>query len=184
MPITIKSTELKYKNPSTGQYQGVDAVAEMTTSEQCALIEAKGAETRASIPNDYTALSDQVNAIDSKLGYETVTITSTSPYIVNAGGVILNKNLLFLNFQISKNLPAGAFQNLQIAMSIPSPRRQIFSIGGISPSGTVSYGTASDKAKVVNTRIGNSNLTICTSEAMLADLFVTFVCPIFESQPT
>ena len=61
MPITIKSTELKYKNPTTGQYQGIDAVAETTTSEQCALIEAKGVETRASIPSDYTTLSDAVN---------------------------------------------------------------------------------------------------------------------------
>lgn len=61
MPITIKSTELKYKNPSTGQYQGIDAVAETTTSQQCALIEAKGAETIASIPNDYTTLSNAVN---------------------------------------------------------------------------------------------------------------------------
>ena len=65
MPITIKSTELKYKNPSTGQYQGIDAVAERTTSEQCALIEAKGAETIASIPSDYTTLSDTVDDLTS-----------------------------------------------------------------------------------------------------------------------
>lgn len=67
MPITIKSTELKYKNPSTGQYQGIDAVAERTTSEQCALIEAKGAETIASIPSDYTTLADDVRDLNGAL---------------------------------------------------------------------------------------------------------------------
>ena len=67
MPITIKSTELKYKNPSTGNYQGIDAVAETTTSQQCALIEAKGVETRASIPSDYTTLSDTVDNLNSAI---------------------------------------------------------------------------------------------------------------------
>lgn len=181
MPITIKSTELKYKNPSTGQYQGVDAVAEMTTSEQCALIEAKGVETRASIPSNYTALSDQVNAIDSKLGYETVTVTTSSSYIVNSGGYIMNKNIMFLAFQVSKDLPAGAFQNLPIAMSMPSPQRYIVGFGGNTPTGTVSYSTANDKTKVVNARIGNSNLVLCLSEAMAADFYVYFVAPVFET---
>ena len=67
MPITIKSTELKYKNPSTGNYQGIDAVAETTTSQQCALIEAKGVETRASIPSDYTTLSDTVDDLNGAI---------------------------------------------------------------------------------------------------------------------
>ena len=70
MPITIKSTELKYKNPSTGNYQGIDAVAETTTSQQCALIEAKGIETRATIPSDYTTLSDNVTALNSAINEE------------------------------------------------------------------------------------------------------------------
>jgi hypothetical protein len=67
MPITIKSTELKYKNPSTGEYQGIDAVAERTTSEQCALIEAKGAETIASIPSDYITLANNVSDLNGAI---------------------------------------------------------------------------------------------------------------------
>lgn len=88
MPITIKSTELKYKNPSTGQYQGIDAVAETTTSQQCALIEAKGAETIASIPSDYTTLANNVSdlsdAINDKIVRVTGTISSSSLVISNA----------------------------------------------------------------------------------------------------
>lgn len=84
MPITIKSTELKYKNPSTGQYQGVDAVAETTTSEQCALIEAKGVETRASIPSDYTTLSDAITSIGD------VSITNNGKIYDNANVIHLD----------------------------------------------------------------------------------------------
>lgn len=43
MPITIKTAAMQYKNAS-GQYVGVDAVAETTTSEQVAAVEAAGAE--------------------------------------------------------------------------------------------------------------------------------------------
>ena len=45
MPVTIKTTTFKYKNPTTGEYQGVDAVAETTTSQQVAAIEAAGQQT-------------------------------------------------------------------------------------------------------------------------------------------
>ena len=71
MPITIKKGALKYKTQQ-GEYEGVDVIAETTTTQQVAAIrdaasaeisaiEAKGVETRANIPNDYTTLSDEVN---------------------------------------------------------------------------------------------------------------------------
>lgn len=109
MPITIKSTELKYKNPTTGQYQGVDAVAEMTTSEQCALIEAKGVETRASIPSDYTTLSDTVNDLSGTLNninFANATQVSTSGQDLNnytSGGV-----WFFLYASNPSNRPSSA----------------------------------------------------------------------------
>ena len=103
MPITIKSTELKYKNPSTGQYQGVDAVAEMTTSEQCALIEAKGAETRASIPSDYTALSDAVNTTNLQVT-PYVETGSTASRGYSAGQFLIWNNLLYI---VSSQISSG-----------------------------------------------------------------------------
>lgn len=48
MPITIKTAAMQYKNAS-GQYVGVDAVAETTTSAQVAAVEAAGAEQIAEI---------------------------------------------------------------------------------------------------------------------------------------
>ena len=48
MPITIKTAAMKYK-VAQGQYVGVDAVSETTTSEQVAAVEAAGAEQIAAI---------------------------------------------------------------------------------------------------------------------------------------
>lgn len=81
MPITLKKGILKYKNTSTGQYEGVDVVAETATSDQVeaiedaanaeiSAIEAKGVETRESIPDDYTALSDEVDELKSAFDAE------------------------------------------------------------------------------------------------------------------
>ena len=61
MPVAIKRSQLKYKNPETGAYVGVDVVAEKTTAEMVADIESVGqarlgaintraAEVTASLP--------------------------------------------------------------------------------------------------------------------------------------
>ena len=60
MPITIKQNVFKYKNPTTGQYQSIDAVADTTTSEQIAAIQAAGAEVLNDIPASYTDLSSNL----------------------------------------------------------------------------------------------------------------------------
>ena len=60
MPITIKQNIFKYKNPTTGQYQSVDAVAETTTSEQIAAIQEAGANVLDEIPASYTDLSSNL----------------------------------------------------------------------------------------------------------------------------
>lgn len=76
MPITIKSNSLKFKNPDTGQYIGVDAVAETSTAEQIAAveaaaaseidaIEAKGDEIIDSLPQDYTDVLEDLDEIKS-----------------------------------------------------------------------------------------------------------------------
>ena len=65
MPVTIKSTALKFRDPSTGGYVGVDMIAEATVAEQQAAIEEKGEEVIASIPSDYTTLSGKVTTLES-----------------------------------------------------------------------------------------------------------------------
>ena len=87
MPITIKRAGLKYKDPTTGDYKGIDAISESTIAEYEAAIEAAGdameataaaaatameekaAETIASIPSDYTTLSKDVSDLKSALDY-------------------------------------------------------------------------------------------------------------------
>lgn len=76
MPITIKRGGLKFRDASSDDYIDVDVVGERKTSEQIADIEAagaaersaiqaKGEQTRASIPADYTDLSDSVDGLNS-----------------------------------------------------------------------------------------------------------------------
>lgn len=76
MPVTIKRGGLKFRDASSGEYIDVDVVGERKTSEQIADIEAagaaersaiqtKGEQTRASIPADYTDLSDSVDGLKS-----------------------------------------------------------------------------------------------------------------------
>lgn len=49
MPITIKTGSLKFKDPDTGKYVGIDVAAETKASQQLASIEAAGEAQVASI---------------------------------------------------------------------------------------------------------------------------------------
>ena len=62
MPVTIKVSQIKYKD-NNGNYVGINGVAEQSTQEEIAAIEAKGAQTIASIPADYTTLSNTVDTL-------------------------------------------------------------------------------------------------------------------------
>lgn len=96
MPITLKKGILKYKNTNTGQYEGVDVVAETATSDQVeaiedaasaeiSAIEAKGAETRESIPDDYTELSDEVDELKSAIVIDENILSSETNITINKG---------------------------------------------------------------------------------------------------
>ena len=72
MPITIRANQLNYKNGNS--YTGMDVIADSTTEEKVAAIEAaaeeqmdaieaKGEETLESIPNNYSALSNSVTEL-------------------------------------------------------------------------------------------------------------------------
>lgn len=107
MPLTIKQGTMRIKNDD--EYIGIDTVAETTTqqqvaaiqaagttnvgnvntagSTQVAAIEAKGVETRASIPDDYTELSDSVADLKGAID-DTVDIigTGVEETITHTGG--------------------------------------------------------------------------------------------------
>lgn len=90
VPVTIKSSVFQYKN-TNGEYVGVDAIADKTTAEQVAqvnsaisakitemasatatnisAIETKGQQTLASIPGDYTELSEDVENLKSTINF-------------------------------------------------------------------------------------------------------------------
>lgn len=78
MSIFIKKSDLKVKNPTTGTYQGQSLFTENDTqtqinrinsagTTQVNAVNAKGQETLASIPDDYTELSGDVNNLKSDL---------------------------------------------------------------------------------------------------------------------
>ena len=77
MSVVIKTNAMKYKD-SNGDYQGFNAIAQESTAQQLADIESagqtqitaiqqKGAETYASIPDDYTELSDEVTDLKTDI---------------------------------------------------------------------------------------------------------------------
>ena len=65
MPVVLSPNKFYTKNQSGTDYLAANVISSQTTEEQCAAIEYKGAETLASIPSDYTNLSEQVNDLDS-----------------------------------------------------------------------------------------------------------------------
>lgn len=67
MPVVISPNKLYAKNQAGTDYLTANVISDQTTAEQCAAIEEKGAATRASIPSDYTTLSDSVDDLKSAL---------------------------------------------------------------------------------------------------------------------
>lgn len=89
MSYTLKVQQIAVKDPDTGTYSGVDVLTEQTKSgllaeiqaegaaqrtsvtntgtTQVSAVQAKGAETLASIPSDYTALSNEVDDLKNTL---------------------------------------------------------------------------------------------------------------------
>ncbi len=63
MSVTIKTADLKYKSSSTGNYVGVNAVAERTTEEMQAAVNAAGATQVTAVNN---AGTQRLNAINTR----------------------------------------------------------------------------------------------------------------------
>lgn len=76
MSVTIKHVKMAFKDPTTNEYTPIDAIADRTTDQlvseiqsegaaQVSAIEAKGQQTRDSIPEDYSELSDEVEDLSN-----------------------------------------------------------------------------------------------------------------------
>lgn len=85
MPYTLKTGQMSVKNSSTGQYTGIDVVAETSKDELIAEITqagqtaksdvvAKGAEVLETIPADYTELQNDVDDLKSSFTNDVVQI--------------------------------------------------------------------------------------------------------------
>ena len=107
MPVTIKTSTLKYKDPETGQYKGVDAVAETTTSQQVAAIESAGAGQISDI-NDAAAAKitaigvagdAELDAIDAKAAAAIASVPEVSEMEAMISGV----------FNSASNYKAGEY---------------------------------------------------------------------------
>ena len=66
MPITVKQNTIGFKD-SNGKYHYANTLAEKPTTEYVKEIKNQGTATLASIPSDYTALSNKVSTLESKL---------------------------------------------------------------------------------------------------------------------
>ena len=86
MPVVIRKGNIRFKDAYADTYTGVDVVAERTLEEMVsdieqagtfhiAAIDQKGANTLASIPDNYTVLSNTVNRLDDSV-YEKQTSTN------------------------------------------------------------------------------------------------------------
>ena len=111
MPFTIKKGEFRYKDPDSGEYKGVDAIGERTTVEMLAAIQEKGEETLASIPEDYTTLSNKVDDTVSSLNVER---SSVWPY-----GNGLNR-LLAKEFYTLSQITATSITNGKVMRYLPN----------------------------------------------------------------
>ena len=61
MSVIIKSTEINYKDPDSGEYIGVNVIADKKTSEQLKLIEKQGQDVRDSlIGADFSTVSQDI----------------------------------------------------------------------------------------------------------------------------
>lgn len=65
MPVTIRTTDMKYKD-SQGNYVGINGVAERTTAEMIADVEAAGADTIADVQQAIAASQAALDGIDAQ----------------------------------------------------------------------------------------------------------------------
>lgn len=139
MPVTIKSSQVKVKG--TDGYVGIDALADSTTASRVAAITSAGATVlediqdlgttteeavaqaaaaaRASIPTEYTQLSDDVSGLKSALhtidGVISLSDSVSLPFNIAGNGYINSSGGYSSNSEICKYtdyIPVGIFTKL------------------------------------------------------------------------
>lgn len=124
MSYTLKIQQIAVKDPDTGTYSGVDVLTEQTKSgllaeiqaegtaqrtsvtnagtAQVSAVQAKGAETLASIPSDYTTLSNDVDDLKNTLNiHSKIDYSFTLGKATDATGAISNNNYMCITQRIN-----------------------------------------------------------------------------------
>ena len=128
MPYTIKQGLMKYKNPTSGDYESINSVSDQTTAEQIAdiqgegttqiaAVQAKGEETLASIPSDYTELSSDVEDLKSAIERQA---SDLAPIIVSSDNI----------FYFSDTTPRTINGNSTSSITVEFPTRSSIKING------------------------------------------------------
>lgn len=85
MPVTIKTGPLRFKDPSSGQYVGIDVIAERKTSEQIAEIENVGAGALEEIGSAKEEAIEEIREIVEDVGAMTIHICTAQEYDAQTG---------------------------------------------------------------------------------------------------
>ena len=85
MPVTIKTGPLRFKDPSSGQYVGIDVIAERKTSEQIAEIENVGADALEEIGSAKEEALEEIREIVEDVGAMTIHICTAQEYDAQTG---------------------------------------------------------------------------------------------------
>ena len=85
MPVTIKTGPLRFKDPSSGQYVGIDVIAERKTSEQIAEIENVGAGALEEIGSAKEGALEEIREIVEDVGAMTIHICTAQEYDAQTG---------------------------------------------------------------------------------------------------
>lgn len=135
MSVTLKQGLVKYKDPASGQYVGINVLSDNTTANQIAsitsagtsqiqAIQNKGAETIASIPVDYTNLSNEVNDLKSAIsavengGYINIDLLFTDGgYIDNTNGNVIE----YANWKYTDYVDISNRDDNKIKVTTPAP---------------------------------------------------------------
>ncbi len=130
MPLTVRKFNAQVKDPQSGQMVPAgllssDSLQAIEAAESAAIteIQQKGAETKASIPDDYTELSESVDGLKESINdvddiaYQKITATQETAYtdkILNNSGYVGNAT----GYNTSKAIDVDGFNAVSLNYSL------------------------------------------------------------------
>ena len=149
MPLTVRKFNAQVRDQTTGNMipaglLSSDALGAIEDAKQDAIdaVEAKGIETINSIPDNYTALSDEVDDLKTQI-YEPVEITGWTKGVIKGNGTIdtSTNGVMAPNMKYSIDMPATIFGDCQAVLAFYTENGTY--IGKVGADGSVNQ-TAGD----------------------------------------